>query len=768
MERTLQYIAHLKENILQDGQNAEDLQSIQTVKEHLEGTAALAESFAIPQLKTIAYDSAILHDIGKYQAEFQKRIRGAGIFVDHSTCGAIEAGKLFEQPAAIIMQYIIAGHHVGIPDGGTPNGADEASLSARVSQELPASVRVYADEVKPHSISKTEMEQLISYLAEYIQKTETEKKRQEEAIDEFAFIVRYCFSCLVDADSLDTEHFCNDVTRLTLSSDYVLCLDRLNRILTSFSGRPEQTPLQKARTRLQAQAYENIKQDADIYLMNMPTGSGKTLCSAKCALMKAIEEKKRHIIYIIPYNSIISQTAQELEKIFNPSGEQEAAHILRHQSSYSIDDVENADDVYKIRVNQATENWDADIIITTVVQFFETVFSNRRSKLRKMHNMADSVLIFDEAHLMPVNYMQPCLESIAYLTKMFDSKAILLTATMPSYRDLFNSYAFRDLKIASLVPDHADFPMFKKCRYCNLGKISYEQLAARVDQTTSSLIVVNSRKTAREFYEFLGGENRPDLYHLSTYMTKYDLQKSIDEIKKRLIIKEDESSANPLIVVSTSLIEAGVDLDFQTAFRECTGLDSILQTGGRCNREGRRASGDVCIFELEQPRRKADDIKTTVTKALLKEGRDVSDPDCILEYFDRVYKCNTEEMEQNTMHCFMEKQAGLPLSISCIPFRSYDVRIIDSTDESVIVTENGEATAWVNQLRYHGISRSLMRKIQKYTCTVPRNMMDQLMQQGVIEELSGAKNSKGVFVLSNNDYYNLHTGIQCEGKDIFI
>ena len=769
----MNYIAHIKENIGQIIKNYDDVNknSVQSVKEHLKNTAELAENFSIPELKTLLYNCGLLHDIGKYQKEFQARIRGSKIRVDHSTSGAIEAGNLFQSPAAWIMQYIIAGHHAGIPDGGTMDRSDESSLSARVHADLPKSVTVYKKEIIPKPFSEEDNRRLAEFLTEHI-KEKNNQKILESMIDEFSFVVRYCFSCLVDADSLDTEHFCRDIERETLHSDFTLCLNRLNSVFKAFSLKTNQTPLQKARTRLQKQAYENIRKDADIYLMNMPTGSGKTLCSAKCALIKALAEKKHHIIYIIPYNSIISQTANEFEKIFNPDGKEKAANILRHQSTYSIEDDENADDIYKMRVNQATENWDADIIITTAVQFFETVFSNRRGKLRKMHNMADSVLIFDEAHLMPVQYFQPCLESIAYLTKIFGSKAILLTATMPEYQKLLMQYTFHDLKVVSLIPDQSDFALFQKCEYHDLGKVTFERLCDKARTAASALIVVNSRNTARELYDFLGGRQKENLYHLSTYMTKYDLEKTIDEIKSKLekINSEDgeQVSGEPLFVVSTSLIEAGVDLDFHSAFREYTGLDSILQTGGRCNREGRRPSGDVYIFEVDHNSKRADDIKTTVTKGLLREKEDIASAECIQEYFRRVYECDEEETERNSMHSFMINQAGLDLNIMSIPFQSYEARLIDSTDESILVPENEEAVFLINQMKYQGISRTLMRKAQKYTCSVPQKAMEDLLQQGVIQEVSGRSHSGGVFTLTNPKYYNDYTGIQFEGGDFFI
>lgn len=788
----MKYIAHIRDNpdsreknSASDFEHAADSE-LQSVKEHLEGTAKIASDFSIPLLKNIMYDSGLMHDIGKYQKTFQERIRGAAIRVDHSTCGAIEAEKTFDYPASLTMEYIIAGHHSGIPDGGTVTDIDNGTLSARLNKENLEPYQEYKNEIKIKDLSD-DNEKIISSLSEHLSADSENNQEREvkQLIDEYAFFVRYCYSCLVDADSLDTELFCQNIKRTTLKSDYKLCLDRLDKQFEKFSKVKNMTELQKARQVVQQQAFKNINKDADIYLMNMPTGSGKTLCSAKCALMKAIAENKKHIIYIIPYNSIITQTAKEFDRIFNDNSDgndTKAANILRHQSTYSVEDDENADDSYKVHVNEATENWDADFIITTAVQFFETVFSNRRSKLRKLHNMADSVLIFDEAHLMPAEYFQPCLESIVYLTKMFGSKAILLTATMPDYRFFFNQYTLENLDIVDLIPDKSDFDKFDKCNFVNLGKITLPTLVMKAHQSSSSLIVVGSRQRARDIYEAMDGDNHSNVYHLSILMTKFDIQNTIDEINNKLYqrgsLPEDEE---PLIVVSTSLIEAGVDLDFSTAFRECsnhTGLDNIIQTGGRCNREGKQKKGNVFIFELDKDNdnETVKDIRTAVTENLLSadEYNNVSDPECVKEYYRRVYGSNDAELTRNSMHEFMYR-AGLPMSFDSIPFRSYDQKcnIINTMDESVIIVENEEAEHLVNTMRFAGISRKAMRKVQKYTCSVPPAMMEELFQQGVLENIVNYEDKKkdnksGIYVLTNIDYYSCTTGIQSTGGDYFI
>lgn len=790
----MKYIAHLKPDISDFEQNRkQNIDSLpdsemQSLRSHLNGTAILAESYSVDALKDILYNAGLLHDVGKYQTSFQEKIRGELKRVDHSTCGAIEAKNTMPPLIATIMEFIIAGHHSGLPDGGKKEDqpydsyAGHYSLYARLKMADFDPYGDYKSDVVLKKIDEDEFNRFLTYLLEDIMPLwqSNQVLASELFIDEISYLIRYCYSCLTDADSIDTEHFCRGVTRNTLKADFHICLKKLDEQLKRLSNTKNQTRLQKTRAKIQQQAFTYIHEDADIYLMNMPTGSGKTLCSAKCALLKALEEKKKHIIYVIPYNSIISQTADEFHQIFNrdaPSRNEEV-HILRHQSTYSIEDEENADDIYKLQVSQATENWDADFIITTEVQFFETMFSSKRGKLRKMHNMADSVLVFDEAHLLPVKFLQPCLEGIGVLIQKLGCKAILLTATMPDYRQLVDTYVPTGLRIKELVPDRTDFHVFDKCTYTNLGAISEDQLLEHVTGGGSTLVVVNTRRKARELFEKLGGGNRKNLYHLSTLMTKRDLQDTIDEIKRKLeqMNFEKGGKGEPFIVISTSLVEAGVDLDFMNAYREITGLDSILQTGGRCNREGRWMNGNVYIFELvsnEKIRRAEEDPKVVVTKALLEQYKDLASEDCIKEYYKRVYLTDKSEIVKNSMHSCMETM-GLPVSVDAvgsIPFASYDVQMIISHDESLIIPECDEAVKMIRTMKYGGVSGKVLRALQQYTCSVPRNMMEELLRQGVIENLAAenqSRNHGGVFALSNMNYYDRQKGILTEGKDYYV
>ena len=346
-----------------------------------------------------------------------------------------------------MMQYCIAGHHTGIPNGGFGNDEDN-SLKGRMNRTF-EDYDAYKQELELPELDIRKWQQFLAADC---------GRNADWLIDKFTFLTRYLFSCLVDADSEDTARFCGDGTLPEdLKTNFQSCLEKVNRKLQSFQA---ETELQKARALLQKQVFDKTGEKAEIYLMNMPTGSGKTLCSVKFALEKAIAEKKKRIIYVISFLSIIDQSVEMFENLFGKD-----AQILRHQSTFSYDDAEDFSEYYSISAKHATENWSADFIVTTMVQFLGSLYSNRRGKLRKVHNMADAVLIFDEAHLMPVEYLQPCLQGIAFLTRYLNSSAVFLTATMPDFPSLIQTYALENSKIVNLVTDTSDFENFKKCKF---------------------------------------------------------------------------------------------------------------------------------------------------------------------------------------------------------------------------------------------------------------------------------------------------------------
>lgn len=728
------YIAHINEMN----------QKVQTVKEHSENTARLCAEYGIPALKETLFAMGMLHDNGKYQHSFQQRIRGKQIRVEHSGCGAIVAVKEYPGPAGRMLAYCIAGHHGGIPDGGYKNDTpDMSTLYGRLQRKF-EDYSGYREEL---NIPKIDERKLAEFL---VQDCENQK---DKLIDKFAFFTRYCYSCLVDADSKDTANFCDNLSESTyeLKMDFEQCLQKVDVKLRSFIVT---TPLQRARALLQNQVFEKCQQDAEIYLMNMPTGSGKTLCSLKFALERVVKTRKKRIIYVIPYNSIIDQTAEEFEKLFEGVGD-----ILRHQSSFSYDDEEDTAEDYRIAMKHAAENWDAPFVITTAVQFFESLYANKRGKLRKLHNMADSILIFDEAHLMPQKYLKPCLEGISYITRYLNSEAVFLTATMPDFRKLIETCVFSNARILDLVSDQPNFDAFQKCHYLYLGSQSQENIVVKASQSPSSLIIVNQKKRARELFDLCSGK----CYHLSTYMTAYDRQKTIEEIKNELQQLEMDYPGlynvpedRRIMVVATSLIEAGVDLDFCTVFRERAGLDNILQAGGRCNREGKRKEAKVFVFDFDEGSGKGwQEEKGNITKGLMAKYEDISCQDGIKEYYDRLFFMKKDEI----LEAGISSQCS---AVDSIPFRTYgeSFQIIDIKTVSVIVVRDEKSRKLMEEVKYTGFIRR--RELQKYALSVAFYEFEDLMKQHVVEDFGS-----DIWFLTNMDYYDSKQGILFEAKDYF-
>lgn len=730
------YIAHKNEILGKE----------QSVKEHSENTAELCKKFAVSDWKSIAYATGLLHDVGKYQKSFARRIAGENIRVEHSICGAQAAldhygeNKFF----AWMMAYCIAGHHTGLPDGGSPGDSDEmTTLQGRRKR----SMEDFGAYKKELTLPEVDEARIASLLTEGLNH---EERGAQLLLDRIAFFVRYLFSCLVDADSRDTAEACGEkeLPRL-LNADFEACLERVNQRMETFHC---ETELQKMRNVLQKQAVDNSRKKAEVYLLNMPTGSGKTLLSVKIALEHLLAEKgrKKRIIYVIPYNSIIDQTAQVFQDLFGDQVE-----ILRHQSTFSYE--ESSEDYQEI-TKHATENWEAPFIITTAVQFFESIYSNRRGKLRKLHNMADSVLIFDEAHMMPVDYFQACMQAVAYISHYLNSESILLTATMPDYEKMIKTYALKNIRVENLITDHTPFKAFKKCRYTNLGKISWENLLLKARQYPSSLIIVNKRISAKKLYKM--NENRGKTYHLSTYMTAVDRKRVLAEIKEDLTNLERDfpnlehvPEERRILIVSTSLIEAGVDLDVYTVFRELAGLGSILQAGGRCNREGKRSEADVYIFGDEES---STTEEGEFTKGLLEKYPDIYEEACIREYYDWLFFNNKEKKERKSIHENCSDASN-------IPFRKYadEFELIQSNTLSLVVArddvskklvEDLERGAWVD-----------VRQLQKYTCSLYRQEMDDLEKQHVLGMCGG-----DIYYLKNPDYYDENLGILFEASDCFV
>ena len=734
----MKYYAHTRE----DGER-------QTVKAHLTGVSEKAEKFSVDLLKPIAKKASLYHDIGKYALNFQKRLDNDKVKFSHAACGALEYKKFADKNDcfAPLMEYCIAGHHTGLMDGGTvADSSDSPTLSGTLKRENEytgeSDYSAYATEIEFATLTQEERTPLYNELLS--------AKDPTELIERYAFFTKYVFSCLTDADFLDTEIFCNKNVERGMSGDFKMALDKLNREL---SDMPSNTPLRQARSRIQQQAFDNSVNKSHISILDMPTGSGKTLCSLKLAL----ESGKKRIIYVIPYTSIIEQTANKFEKMFG-----DVLHVLQHHSNYSYDGNTEEEKKTAEKLKKTCENWDAPLIITTSVQFFQSIYHYKGSALRKLHNLRDSVIVFDEIHLIPTELLRPCLKAVGYITKYLNSEALFLSATMPDYSKLFDKF-LPDVNYNKLVTDRTNFKYFKKCEYKDMGRTTLETIAENASRCKNALIVVNTKKTAAELYYLVQGEK----YHLSANMTPAHRSRVIEVVRKKL------ENGEHITVVSTSLVEAGVDLDFNTVFRQLSGLDSILQAGGRCNREGKDDKGYVYVFDIDETYRKGSDLAMRInkTKGLLEKYQDITSYDCIKEYYDGIFDFNQSRIAENSIAKYNEQsnsfdRQGL-MSPYSIPFRSYAMQFeyISADTISIVIDDPNDQTCHELVETLRNGDMSVRRALQKSSVSVYMNVFKDLYSQGVLND-----HGTGIFILENQSYYNNETGLTTEAamQDYFI
>lgn len=734
----MKYYAHTRE----DGER-------QTVKAHLTGVSEKAEKFSVDLLKPIAKKASLYHDIGKYALNFQKRLDDDKVKFSHAACGALEYKKFADKNDAFapLMEYCIAGHHTGLMDGGTvADNSDSPTLNGILKRADEytgdSDYSAYATEIEFATLTQEERTPLYNELRS--------AKDPTELIERYAFFTKYVFSCLTDADFLDTEIFCNKNVERGMSGDFKKALDKLNREL---SDMPSDNPLRQARSRIQQQAFDNLVNKSHISILDMPTGSGKTLCSLKLAL----ESGKKRIIYVIPYTSIIEQTANKFEKMFG-----DVLPVLQHHSNYSYDGGTEEEKKTAEKLKRTCENWDAPLIITTSVQFFQSIYHYKGSALRKLHNLRDSVIVFDEIHLIPTELLRPCLKAVGYITKYLNSEALFLSATMPDYSKLFDKF-LPDVNYNKLVTDRTNFKYFKKCEYKDMGRTTLETIAENASRCKNALIVVNTKKTAAELYSLVQGEK----YHLSANMTPAHRSRVIEVVRNKL--KKGER----ITVVSTSLVEAGVDLDFNTVFRQLSGLDSILQAGGRCNREGKDAKGYVYVFDIDETYRKGSDLAMRInkTKGLLEKYQDITSNDCIKEYYDGIFDFNQSRIAENSIAKYNEQsnsfdRQGL-MSPYSIPFRSYAMQFeyISADTISIVIDDPNDQTCHELVETLRNGDMSVRRALQKYSVSVYMNVFKDLYSQGVLND-----HGTGIFILENQSYYNNETGLTTEAamQDYFI
>lgn len=720
-----EFIAHLAE----DGR-------VHGLDEHLRVTARLASEFATEfGCGEWGQVAGLWHDLGKYSDQFQRYIRSVNdpdAHVgknggDHSTAGALHALERFGVLGRIFA-YPIAGHHAGLPDW-SEGGA--AALAQRLQQR----------ELLEKALVAGIPEEILNHSAP------TERAKSGTDISR-SFWLRMLFSCVVDADFLDTEAFFEpDKSR---DRGGYPTLAELLPLFTDFmrekQAAAKDTPVNRIRAEILTQCTTKANQPPGIYSLTVPTGGGKTLSSFAFALHHAVTHGQRRIIYVIPYTSIIEQTADQFRQVWQGSGES----VIEHHSNLDVADEQRDNS----RSRLACENWDAPVIVTTSVQFFESLFASRTSRCRKLHNIAGSVIILDEAQLLPPDFLAPILETLSELQKNYGVTILFSTATQPAlgpHKSM--EFDFKGLAgITEIMADPASlFTQLKRTELSIMGRLqepqSWEVVAGRLQGHDSALCIVSRRDDARTLWELMPQET----FHLSALMCGAHRSNRIAEIKERLREKL------PTRVISTQLVEAGVDLDFPVVYRSLAGLDSIAQAAGRCNREGLLEKGDVIVFTPPSTipaghlRQSAE-----IARPLLMADGEALTPERFTEFFRRFYWLRGDRLDKERIMDLLGNHPQLQVSFREAARR---FKLIDEAAQApVIVRYRNDAL--IARLEREQPDRRLLRQLQRYVVNLPRRLHGQLLASGAIRELH-----PGIFVQAHGALYDDNLGF-CPDKSI--
>ncbi|GFI45951.1 hypothetical protein IMSAGC019_01264 [Lachnospiraceae bacterium] len=718
----------------------------QSIKEHLLGTAERAKSFAGDfNCDKVGYFCGILHDIGKYSVEFQHRINNPDKVkkVDHSTAGALEAMKQKNVPVAMA----IAGHHSGLMDGGSYKFSEEGdgTFFGRIKKQVP-----------DYSEWKVEMDAILGsdLIPDFCLKADHKGFTM-------SFFIRMLYSCLVDADYLDTEKFMDGgvKSRGNYASIDELCVlfdkyiqNWLNK--TEFDNEKQKMLCESRNRILQLCMEKGEKLDRGLYTLTVPTGGGKTTASLGFSLKHMKRNGMKRVIYVIPYTSVIDQNAQVFEGIL---GEE---NVLEHHSGVQYEMPEGQSENYQMYQKVlATENWDMPVIVTTAVQFFESLFANKSSKCRKLHNIANSVVIFDEAQTLPIPYLEPCIAAISELVGNYRATVILCTATQPALENIFSKY-LQHTKIQEIC-DGVDgmYQQFQRTKIVNAGSLNIEQLKEQISNAKQVLCIVNKRKTAQELYK---GIPEDGAYCLTTLLCPMHRKQKFSEIRHRL------KSGLPCRVIATSLIEAGVDLDFPKVYRQEIGLDSLIQAAGRCNREGKRQIEDslVYLFKLEGDSISLIKQNVDALRETLRHYEDPAELKAVSFYFQFFRGLlGNENLDQNKILDACDISKGINGKI--YPFASISERfkLIEDQTKTVYIPV-GEGKTYIEQIRDGKMSRELFRKLGQFSVNVFPNHLKTLLETGSLEVVDDT-----VYILGDMNQYDDATGLQLDvdtGYGIFV
>ena len=705
---------------------------IQTNEIHQQQVAHLAESFAsLFGMSMFGRVAGLLHDAGKCRKSFQDYIKKNSGYDpsirsvaehNHAFVGGIIAKQLFGDWAQQLIVNPIISHHTGLHD------YDEIN-SIISSDKLPPEI-----EIDSSCFSK---ESLILQLKNSLRCLQPQ---------DFHHVSRMLFSCLVDADRLDTEAFMQaNLAKLRGPNTTLFnLLPKLETYLAELKHSATCSEVNQIRDFVQQQCADQASQPKGFYSLTVPTGGGKTLSSVLWALKHAVHNGLRRIIIAIPYTSIIVQTAGILKSIFGDE------NVLEHHSHVDYSQIK--DEKLRQQLELATENWDFPIIVTTNVQLFESMFSNKPADCRKLHNICNSIIILDEVQSLPTGFLQPIVDSLKTYRQLFGISVLFTTASQPILSGLITGCNHRAHfngidHIQEIIPP--DALLHHKLRRVRLevddeGK-NYDEVVRLLCQHKRVLCIVNTRKEAKELYDRLPDEGVK--LHLSRMMCPVHVSQTLAFIKQ--VLCDDRQPI--LRVISTQLVEAGVDIDFPVVFRQEAGLDSVLQAAGRCNREGKLMQGTTFVFSLSSERnlpvgmRAANDARKS-----LGTDKDWFAPQTMIDYFRQLYS-RQETFDQKTIKQYLYNPNELSFATAAQSFR-----LIEDIGYSVIVNWE-DSLQFVEQLKQDGITYPLMRQLSKYSVNIYPRDFQELIHYGVIEEVV-----ESIYVVRDRAQYDPKIGLRLD------
>lgn len=733
--------------------------------DHLGGVADAAEAMGDPiGIGAAARLAGLLHDLGKYQRTFQRRLEGADVSVDHSIAGAaavLEAAAAAETQFAQLVAQAIAGHHAGLPDR---TGAEAATLATRLEGWD-------ADRLDPQW--RDEMQFDPGGLDPGFAWTADRVGAQ------LALLGRMMLSCLVDADRRETERFYAGRGGPPPPPEWAALADVLPDAHAAFDARieafgPPTEPLAKLRGEVLAHVRERAVLPPGLFTLHVPTGGGKTLAALGFALDHALCHGHRRIITAIPFTSIIDQTAAVYRDLLGDH------LVLEHHSGF--DDHRRSPREADMRRNGrdklrlAMEDWAAPFVVTTHVQLFESLHAARTTPCRKLHRIANSIIILDEAQILPKHLLTPTVATIDALARQWGCTVVLCTATQPAFdarRCRAGHPLALELEGRELAPDPERLAReLTRTRLVDGGTMDDRALIDALRDHPRALVIVNSRAHALELYRAAKDAGLDGLVHLTTRQCGADRKRIIADVRKRL------KAGVPCRVIATSLVEAGVDLDFPRVWRAEAGLDQLVQAAGRCNRENEAPVEEsiVTVFrapEHDPPREIAPHVEAM--RHVLSTYDEPFSPDAMDRYFEEVYwQAGEDHLDGKrspsdptfTSLAFLDRDdPDVPLKVQYRTIAER-YRMIESGMVPVIVPADDRAREWIGKIGVENVpSGTIARRLQPYTVEVPPRARDRLLTAGHVRFHAEALRADQFAVLETSERYTRETGLVWENPE---